>query len=103
MSKIEDHIAEAQHASVAGDGEEECSRGEGSGLTSASAQTNRTEKRRTNLEMGGAAQYISMADMINLEGIECDDEAVRAREVEEKKRKMMKIGNRVLSQWTVSL
>lgn len=36
--------------------------------------------------MGGAAQYISIADMIVFEEIEFDDEAVGAREVEGKKK-----------------
>lgn len=36
--------------------------------------------------MGGAAQYISIADMIVFEEVEFDDEAVGAREVEGKKK-----------------
>lgn len=81
MSGIEYHIAKAQHAGIARDGEEEGSRCECPRLTSASAQTNRTERRITNLEMGGAAQYISIALMIVFEGIGCDNEAIVAHEV----------------------
>jgi hypothetical protein len=49
--------------------------------TSASAQTGSSGRRRADLEMGGAAQNIAVADMIAFVCIKCDDEALEAREV----------------------
>jgi hypothetical protein len=49
--------------------------------TSASAQTSSSGRRRADLEMGGAAQNIAVADMVALVCIKYDDEALEAREV----------------------